>query len=473
MLKSNPFKQIFNIRKNELPESLSMAGVFFLIITVFWIMKPIKKALFLGHYKEIGGLNIFNLLFDPAQTELLAKVGNMVIAFFAVWLFTILSKKYQREKLIYFFSAFCIVAMLAIASALSIPSTGLYWVFYFFGDLFSTIMVASFFVFLNDSVTPEKAKRLYGLIGFGGVLGGAFSTTILRGLQKAQIMSNEQFLVICAGLTALIALLAFCASVSFDPIERSLEDDKSQEEAKKLRSSKKSSAAIEGGKLVFNSRYLLSIALIVGLYEMASTILDFQFSSAIINLVPKEEIGAAFTNAYMSMNVVAMFTQLFLTSFIMTRFGVGAALFILPVAIFGSSAAFLAYPAAFTGSLLIVSDGGFNYSVNQSAREALYVPTSQDAKYKAKAFIDMFIQRFAKVLAVVLGLVITMIFKQFSTIPYLSFLTFTILIFWLVAVKYLGGRFEEISQGGLVDADRSAEDDKSDSDTDETLVPSS
>jgi len=44
------------------------------------------------------------------------------------------------------------------------------------------------------------------------------------------------------------------------------------------------------------------------------------------------------------------------------------------------------------GSFLDTADNGFSYSINQSAKEVLYVPTSSDEKYKAEAFIDMFIQ---------------------------------------------------------------------------------
>ena len=57
------------------------------------------------------------------------------------------------------------------------------------------------------------------------------------------------------------------------------------------------------------------------------------------------------------------------------------------------SLAFLALPTLWLGSLLNTADNAFSYSINQSAKEALYVPTTEDEKYKAKAFIDMFVQR--------------------------------------------------------------------------------
>ena len=91
------------------------------------------------------------------------------------------------------------------------------------------------------------------------------------------------------------------------------------------------------------------------------------------------------------------------------------------------------------------SDGGFAYSLNQSAKEALYVPTSKDEKYKAKAFIDMFVQRFAKVLAIGVSLIITTFFREFSTIRWLSLGTICMVLLWLIAVRFAGNKFAEMT----------------------------
>ena len=51
-----------------------MFSYFFLVITVFWILKPIKKGLFVGYYKSAGGLDLIGWHLDAAQAELIAKV---------------------------------------------------------------------------------------------------------------------------------------------------------------------------------------------------------------------------------------------------------------------------------------------------------------------------------------------------------------------------------------------------------------
>ena len=84
------------------------------------------------------------------------------------------------------------------------PSAVIVWSFYLFGDLYSTLMVATFFVFLNDSVDAASAKRLYGLIGLGGVAGGAFGSTIVR--SKIRDLEMGEWMWVCLGIGVLWAL---------------------------------------------------------------------------------------------------------------------------------------------------------------------------------------------------------------------------------------------------------------------------
>jgi AAA family ATP:ADP antiporter len=130
----------------------------------------------------------------------------------------------------------------------------------------------------------------------------------------------------------------------------------------------------------------------------------------------------------------------------MSRLGVHVALLVLPVAILAASAGFAALPILVIGSLLNTADNGFSYSINQSAKESLYVPTTKDEKYKAKAFIDMFVQRFAKAVAVVISLGITTVFVEYSTIRWLSAVIVPLVVVWIFAAVYAGRRFREVTE---------------------------
>jgi len=430
-------KKIFSIKREELPFSLLMAGYFFLVITSFWILKPIKKAVFIDFYKP-GGFDLLSWQMTAAQAEQLAKILNMVVAAAAVAVFTLLCRKYLRQQLTFIFSAFSIVSLFAYFLLLRDPGGGTVWTFYIFGDLFNTLMVTTFFAFLNDSVRGDQAKRLYGLVGFGGVAGGAFGST-LKALTKS--MPATTWMAVLAGVMVLIIILASAASRRVP-----LGSAQAANTPKPQTIGKTGNAAVEGARLAFRSSYLLAIVAIVGLYEIVSTIMDFQFTSSVEHFV-SGSTDAHFSLVFAITNVSALIVQLFFTSFVMTRFGMHTALLILPVAALAGSTGFFLFPVLWTGSLLNTTDNAFSYSINQSAKEALYVPTTREEKYKAKAFIDMFVQRFAKAVAVVISLLLTARFASWSAIRWLSVVVAVILIVWILVARYAGRRFDEFAQG--------------------------
>ncbi len=435
------WKAIFDVRREELAFALPMFGYFFLVITSFWILKPIKKALFIEYYAE-QGFELLGWHMMAAQAELLAKVLNMVVAFVAVVVFTALSHRLRRQWLTFSFTAFFIAAYVGYAALIDDPADLTVWSFYLFGDLFSTLMVATFFAFLNDSVTPDGAKRMYGLVGFGGVTGGFFGANIVR--TWIDTLDRASWLWVCLALALVIAALAWTAGrhVDRNPPPEPEEPEPSEEEP-----AARGNPAVEGARLVFRSPYLLSIVGIVGLYEIVSTVMDFQFTATVVHYLEGPAIGQHFATVFSITNAVAMVVQLVFTSFVMTRFGVGIALMVLPLAALGGSGAFLAVPALWVGSFLNTADNGFSYSINQSAKEALYVPTTKEEKYGAKAFIDMFVQRFAKAVAVLVSLGITTAFAEFSSVRWLSVFTVAVILLWLVAVRYAGRRFREMTEG--------------------------
>ena len=431
---NNPLQAFMDVRRGEWPLAIAMFCYFFLVITSFWILKPLKKGLFIEFY-DVDGFSLAGIVFSAAQAELLAKVLNMAVALVAVVVFTLLSRRLRRQQLSFVFSAFFIACYVMFSGWLVQPEGGVVWSFYLFGDLFSTLMVATFFAFLNDAVYPETARRLYGLVGLGGVAGGVFGSTVVR--VNIDSMAYSDWLWLCVGLAVLIVVSAWVAGRHVQ-----VTDEPAQAEPE----APTHSAATEGARLVFSSTYLLSIVAVVGLYEVISTIMDFQFTATVAHYLSGPDIGAQFALIYSITNWVSLFVQFFLTGWVMSRFGVGIALLVLPCAIAMGSTAFLLFPVLWMGSLLNTADNGFSYSINQSAKEALYVPTSSAEKYRAKAFIDMFVQRFAKSIAVLISLGLTFAFTDFNSLRYLSLITLVLLVVWVMAARYAGRKFREYEE---------------------------
>ena len=443
----NPLRQIVDVRREEWPTALLMSSYFFLVITSFWILKPLKKSLFIGFY-DAHGFAVLGATLTGPQAELLAKVLNMVVAAVAVPVFSAVSLRIKRQQLTFAFCGFFIAAYALYAVLLRAPGAPAVWSFYLFGDLFSTLMVAAFFAFLNDSVTPDSAKRLYGVVGLGGVLGGVFGAGSLRAF--IAVLDTPEWMWVTAVLAGLIVLIAAAAGRHFERAERARpipERSYAREGPGAAREPAPETSAFAGVRLVLRSRYLLCIVGIVGIYEILSTILDFQFTATVAHYLDGPAITAHLASTYAVTNAVALAVQLLLTSFVMRRFGVGVALLVLPVAVLAASASFLALPVLLVGTALNTADSGFSYSINQSAKEALYVPTSRDEKYLAKAFIDIFVQRAAKALAVGVSLAVTLSFRDFESVRWLSLATLPLLGVWIAAARHAGQRFDLLSAG--------------------------
>jgi AAA family ATP:ADP antiporter len=445
---------VADVRPGEGLLAFLMSAYFFLVITSFWILKPLKKTLLIGLYSDEPFRLLGHDLGGP-EAEQVAKVLNMLVAALAMTVFSALANRHRRQHLSYIFTTFFILAYGYFAIALQSPAPPAVWCFYLLGDLFSTLMVATFFAFLNDSVSPDAAKRLFGIIGFGGVAGGVFGASIVASFISSAAIS--QWLLVTGSIAALILLIAWAAGrrvdARRDPGAGGTEKDAATASSSAAASSSASpekppmtgSPALAGARLAARSPYLLAIVSVVAIYEIVSTIVDYQFTKGVVHFVTDEAAQRQhFALVFAITNWTSMLVQLFLTSFVMRRFGLVVALMILPISIFSASGAFLVFPTLWIASLLNTADNGFSYSINQSAKEALYVPTTAQEKYQAKAFIDMFIQRFAKTLAVGVSLTAATLFTSFQAARILTLVLIPLLIAWAFAARYAGRHFAEL-----------------------------
>lgn len=433
-----PFRTLLNVRRSELPLAALMFGFFFLVTTTYWILKPIKKSVFVTEYAG-HALHFLGWTLGAAQAEQLAKVGNMLLAFVAVYFFTAFSRFARRQRLAYIFIGFCAACTVAFLFTVHEKSQPAAWLFYLYGDLFNTIMVAVFFAFLNDSFQPEAARRTYGLVVLGGVVGGAVGSTLVGA--AVDRVSIQVWLWACLGLTLALAPVAWAAGREVDKQPADPDDPADADDPPAATKN----VALEGARLVSRSHYLRDMVIIVFVYELISAILDFQFTSAVVHRAAKADIDNVFATVFMVTNIAALTIQLSLTSVVLRRLGLRVALMIMPMAVLIVSGGFFIVPSLLLGGALSSVDHSLNYSLNQSAREALYTPTSRAQKYAAKAFIDMFVQRFGKALAVVINILMTTVFVGYGGVRYLSLVVVALTCVWMMAAGHAGRWFMEVT----------------------------
>ncbi len=428
-------EQFFNIRRDEWPRALALSAFFFLVIAIFWVIKPIKQGVLISYYGQ-DALHLFGMTFGGAETAQIARFLNMVVVYGIVILFTILSRHLKRQQLVYFFCGTLSLLLIYFGWAVQRLTALDAWSLYIFGDIFNSIMVVTFWAFTNDVNSPNQSKRLYGIIGLGGVIGGfvgaTFVSVLVEDVGRAPLITGG---VIGLVLIAAIAWYVNRRAGGVDhPAATATEGQPSV------------NAAIEGARLVFKSKYLLAILGILALYEVTSNIITFQYEAMAEMYVPAgPEKDAFFATVGQWIGIVSIVVQLLLRPYMLNRFGVGAALMVLPLADLILSIGFLLVPVLLVAAAMTTADNALNYSINQSSKEALYTPTSQDAKYKAKAFIDMFMQRGAKVAAGFLALAFVQI-VSLEAVHWLSIATVIVLVAWIAVVRYAGKRFKEESE---------------------------
>jgi len=423
-----------------------------LALTIFWILKPLKKSLFIGLYDGDQTFKLGSMEMLGSSAELLAKGMNLLIAFMLVVFLTLVTRLAKRQRLTYC----CMGLIIAMTFYFSLhlinePSESTVWLFYWFGDLYISLMLAAFFSFLHDTVDLRNAKRLYGFIVLGAVSGGAVGSTYFSGWSRE--MNNQQWLHTVIGIGVVICLLAFAAGWMAKSIPHH-EPKPSPNDVPK----KKFNAAIEGASLVFKSRYLIAIAGIVGFYEITSEMLDYQFTAMTERFVPKEDIGSHFGTVYAIGNIAALVVQLCFSIFAagFPKYRIHWILLALPLAVALSSLFFIIAPILLAASLLKISDSTFAYSVNQTGRETLYNPLSRQEKYVARAFVEVFIQRTGKVAALLIAFLVPMFLNtrnetgQLETnllgLQLLGVFTCIIVAIWFYCVKIVGRKFESLER---------------------------
>lgn len=431
-------RQLVAVDRHRRIFSVIMMGYFFLVIVAFWVLKPVKKAVFVAYYKA-HGFDWFGVPWEPAQVELLAKELNVLVAVLGVLGLAWLSRRVRGAVYAMAVNGFYIVSLLLFIAALPASGAAYVWLLYLFGDLFVITLVAIFFSFLHSHSSVRSSRRVYGFIGIGGVLGGLVGSASASGVSQAFGIGGA--IATSGALLLGVLLLQYLAhryAPTIDPAIRGRRTTACVVERKHGLL-----ALLHGARIVRHSRYLLMIAGILLLSETASVLLDFQFTSAVIRHVPAEHYKAYFGAVYTFSNLVSLVVQLTLTAWLMRRYGAQYALYVMPLVLLAATGSYLVAPALLFASLLNTADSGFAYSVQQTAKESLYVPTADVEKYDAKAFIDIVWLRVAKGGAVLLGLALSAL--QGNDTRLISLAVLAVLAIWMLLAKKMATDYMSLS----------------------------
>jgi AAA family ATP:ADP antiporter len=405
-----------DVRDGEGTQLLLLALNVFLILTAYYVMKPVREALILA---QPGGAEIKSYAYA-------AQAGLFVVL---VPLYSALATRLPRRRLINVVTSL-FIACLPVFYMFAQQKVPIGIVFFLWIGVFSLMVIAQFWSYANDVYSPEAGKRLFAVIAFGGSSGAVFGSWLSSVLIR-QLGVNPLLLVAVTILATSLLLFNI-----IDLRERTAGGRARGGEHDPGAVLRPRDVAIGEGaafSLLMRNRYLLLIALITfflnwvnsaGEYILSAVVkhdADLAVATGSITLAEQGRyIGTFFADYFHIVNIVGMLLQLFVVSRAIKYLGVPVALCILPLVALASYTVAALIPSLVIMRWVKTAENSVDYSLMNTVRQLLFLPTRRSEKFKAKQLIDCLVVRIGDVLSAVtvyIGTaVLTLTVSQFAWI---------------------------------------------------------
>ncbi len=387
------FLRLFSdVQAGEGFTALLMFANVFLILCAYYFIKPLREGWI--SVSDIAGLS-------KMEVKAYSSFGQGLLLVPVVWLYGRLSGRYRRSDLITRSTLFCVLNLAvfwAIQPGLFIeylPFTGI--IFYLWVGMFGVFVVAQFWAFAADVYTVERGNRLFPVIAIGATSGAACGSWITEFLVDSGLFGTQWLLIVT--MIPLIASI-FLSRMVEDRTHRQTAGTRAPPDPD-IENSGRSAISI-----VFASRLLLATALITLLLSWVNTNGENLLFRVVQEFLKGEAIKGGVTNTsalleftrdgttafygdfYFWVNVVALILQAFVASRLLKYGGFGVILLTMPVVALVSYTAMAFIPILAVVKAMKIAENSTDYSINNTARNVLWLPVSAELKYKGKPTID-------------------------------------------------------------------------------------
>ncbi len=350
----------------DFPPLIWAALYFFFLLTGYYILRPVRDAM--------GSTQNLQLLFT----------GTFICMLLLQPIYGAIVSRYARRvflPVVYLFFIACLVGFWWIFSHDYAWKNA---VFFIWVAVFNLFAVSVFWSYMADVFRNIEARRLYGYIGAGGTLGGFLGPAITRSL--AEHIGVANLLLVSA---ALIGLCLYCI-VRLAPYarRREIEDGtRSGEEAM-------GGSILAGLRLVWQRPVLRAMAALLFFGVGVGTLLyNEQAAIARTYFATPEARTSYFASLDLAINLTTILVQVFLTRFLLVRYGIAPLLLIPAGAILLGYCLLAAAPLPLLVAVVQVATRAGEFSLAKPARETVYTRVDRESRYKAKAVIDTVIYR--------------------------------------------------------------------------------
>jgi hypothetical protein len=156
------------------------------------------------------------------------------------------------------------------------------------------------------------------------------------------------------------------------------------------------------------TRHLQIIVALMGAMYIVDTLVEYQFQVTASAAHRGDNLTAFFGKFYgLYLNLTEFVFQLFVTTVVVRRFGVGGTLQIAPACIAIASSVVLASHNVATSAAVRLTEAATRYTLNRTGMELLYMPLPQELRNRIKAFIDICVDRLSRGVGGLLLLLLT------------------------------------------------------------------
>jgi AAA family ATP:ADP antiporter len=384
-----------DVRGEEAPTAMLMTLNIFVVLVAYYVIKTVREPLIL----TLGG----------AELKAYAAGAQAIVLIVLVPIYSYFDSRTDTTKLVFGLTIFFILCIEAffVAYRAGVPMLG--FAFFVWVGIFSVAIVAQFWSFANEIYSLPAGERLFPLIAIGATVGAPVGAWTARTLFKAGLPPGA-LMQIAAALLFVHLLLYRVVLMRPDgkPATRDLEP-------------KKRTPILGGLALVFRSRYIALIAVLLVLLNLVNTTGEYLLSSFAeksakaalaeaaastpgldVDAFMSRYFGLFYGNFFFWVNISGVALQTLFASRIVKYLGVGGLLFALPIVALGNYA-WIALGLGFGAfRFLKTAENATDYSIMNTAKATLWLPTTHEEKFQAKQAVDTFFVRVGDVLAAVL-----------------------------------------------------------------------
>ena len=451
-----------DVRRGEGLNAALLSLNIFLILTAYYILKPVREALILGE--------------GSAELKSYLSAGQVIFLGIMVPLYARLAARVPRRRLVNIVTAFY-VGCLVVFYILSRFEISLGAAFFLWVGIFSLMVPSMFWSFANDIYTKDEGERLFPIVQFGASLGAVLGAIVAATLIGP--LGIYPLMLIAAGILILEVQItnyldkkecrrteaevpeaettAVMPAATTQIRDQETRQFKVSEEIEEKEQAKPKRVGVFN--MVFKTRYLMLIALLMlfnnwvnttGEYILGSVVEDSAEAAVAAGeaggLSVGEYIGRFYSQFYGVVNVLGLVLQLFLVSRIIKYFGVSIGILILPIMAMGAYNILVFLPMLVVVRWAKTLENATDYSVNVTSYNMLFLPCTREQKYSAKQAIDSLFVRAGDVASALLVFMGTTYFAL-STAGFAKFNIFLVVIWFILAVL-IGRRYKRLVATG-------------------------